>query len=1671
MRWLHLTDLHLSLAHADGQRAALREAIEAIRAAVTAVPVDAVLISGDIANSGIDAEYRLAEELLIGPLRAVPGLATVPFICCPGNHDLDCDQSYPTRLTDWDTKKQELFWTPGEAGIKVRQSVARAFQAYSEFLARNGLVGADPLREVAAETRIAARGRAASIITCNTAWFSHKDIRDQQGAQEPPTAALRDVVSAARTGVGDAGCVLVVGHHPLSWFLPHSVDRLRQLLRQSRALYLHGHDHVVKVDFTNGGALAFGFSASYQSPLDQPPAGPYRNGFAICEIADGSLHLCVRKWDAGVGRWVLETAMPSGVDEESAVVHQGYVVPILHGASPLPAVAVASLPLAAPRRLPPEISLLRPLAAWREADWRDILGRLGTVPLDACKSAELVRSEAQSFLFRAHVGGETWLLGCISGAGHVLSRSEVVNANTDLDEEGVQAYQLVTPGGIADDAKSTYQRFARSGKRLRVVTGTEFANAVLTNAGSKLNATLSSLDGGEASADLAFADGKLWLVIRDCVQNAWFWLADEGGMTIQASHPVVRQVRAVFEPVRAATYSPSVGQTDPSAVPIRLEASPFDRTEYLRACRDEFNTIRYAGLATAGPRLQNVPLTDVYVGADADVEMGRGSTTGIVGAIEGMLDVLRLDPAIRQQLQQQLYRNYGLSPNRETFAAQTVYQRYGSVMILGDPGSGKTCFTKHQILQYCGVGTREPGSWYARHAPVYVPLADASRLVAEGLPMRSVASQLAFERGLSLAPEHFDELAAAGELALFFDGFDEVDRLERRVGVMEWLAQEMPRLRAAGNRMVVTSRPAAVQLVNTPSELRVLSLRGLGEGEIRALAERVLRAQRVVADIKAGHFAEPPPLLEEDGKLVEQILDDCRSSPAIFRLARNPLLLTLLVTIYSNSGRPAAKRHRVYTQAVQTLVAVRARAAGHAPMAESELRKRLGDLALSQFGKGEGAVIPKDQALVVVAQSMQTQLGTPVGPEMAEKFIRDVADTTGLLVIHEGAGISAPAVGFMHHSFFEYYASNGLLRGDVARSLRLLVYEPKWREVLLLLAGLSDERDDVTPLVEAVLALDDEVTPITLENLLIAFDCALEAEVPPERAQRALLKRIGDSVRDGALRGDYSLRDDVGERLARLAALTGSKVLTSFLRDGLADPDVQTRNAFVEFVGAVGEEARLDDDLVVRVGALASSGPESLVPALGAAARCEALRTPSVIEAVRTALKGNTALKHAAAKAVGEAPGLVKGDAEWKSLRVLLDDHNRLIAAKAAAALIRGRLSILPETDDGRRLLGKVLTCLEDDATLDQRDHVNVTFSRQALDDLMSSEDSQDRALGIRLLPWLRDLDAYVYQRLMGIIRQHGAEPQEVVAALAALRHAGSCHGLVTMADCDDIADLFHLPDRLTGSVVEGFGGRYRLRRRDVRLSALRALVTVGTSRVSMNRMLAYAQHVREDSGEFIEVLRALRGLDSPSPDVAEYSEGELDVRLPLGGKREYPRFDEERVNVLVELLELFAEHEGREDPYRTLRFLRAAVDFRVPAEVRRALIVAAAAATVPTEPVVNQWIELLRQPPEGMADVVARGVEEFTRRCRRRLDWVRAVYPRLPDLRQALVHAYANTWRAANSARDFKGVRLVHFRRAITSVEFTHRSYRELAVRQAEGERAASGSLYRDPESSLSAS
>ena len=462
-----------------------------------------------------------------------------------------------------------------------------------------------------------------------------------------------------------------------------------------------------------------------------------------------------------------------------------------------------------------------------------------------------------------------------------------------------------------------------------------------------------------------------------------------------------------------------------------------------------------------------------------------------------------------------------------------------------------------------------------------------------------------------------------------------------------------------GNRFVLTSRPAAIQPVEIPDAFTYLHLKGLTDNEIRVLAERVLTTRLGTT--------EKETLVSEEIDVVDRLLEHVKNTPGLRRISRNPLLLTLLVLIYANTGTLSARRHVVYTQAVKTLVSYRHRKAIEQVLPEADLRTRLGRLAYAIYNRDVSELPSRSEVVNSLSESITPILRSIDDQRSeAEEFLRRVAEATGLLVIHSREAADQDAedvVSFMHHSFLEYYAAVGFLAREFEKEIPALANHPYWRDVITLMFGLLSEHQDISHLLTKMVQHETQVEAVTNERLRLAFDCALECEVPPQETQKMLAECLGRSLTDGALRHSEDLRESLASSIDRVLASAGVELFEPMFLEGMQNEKSTIAAAFIDFLGRLEEAARFSPSVLECFERSFSTRKDTVIrtASAGVLMRRPEFRTDEALNKLRTCLRGNLVEKHAAVKAIESIPGLAQ---RFQSdLTALLDDSNELIGS------------------------------------------------------------------------------------------------------------------------------------------------------------------------------------------------------------------------------------------------------------------------------------------------------------------------------------------------------------------------------------------------------------------------
>ncbi|NJP06522.1 MAG: NACHT domain-containing protein [Chloroflexaceae bacterium] len=386
----------------------------------------------------------------------------------------------------------------------------------------------------------------------------------------------------------------------------------------------------------------------------------------------------------------------------------------------------------------------------------------------------------------------------------------------------------------------------------------------------------------------------------------------------------------------------------------------------------------------------------------------------------------------------------------DAYRAMSTWPR---LVITGDPGSGKSMLLKHMVLTYA---QGQPGLPLPNVIPILLELHRLND------PERSLQKQLAMElarNDFPRADQFIEHALERGTLLLLFDGLDEVSSNQR-----PWVVQQMSDLlyRYDGCRAVITCRSAVYHQEFANLVNQTLAIAALDDQQMDQFLQPWERDMHTV------------------DKSVDHLLQTLRDRPQVLSLARNPLLLTIIAYLYTDTTFVLSRsRAEFYRKSTDILLDQ-----WHQERNQFDARYKrliLQRLALfcqdtNQQSRSGLPGMDYTQALQQVAQCLPA-LNIPVDQQNAVALLHEIVERSGLLMPIDG-GLRYQ---FAHLTFQEFFAAAELLDDSAGLLQRFFADPDTWRETVTLWCGLAR---DSTPLIRAIYQHD----PIT------AFACLVDAQ-------------------------------------------------------------------------------------------------------------------------------------------------------------------------------------------------------------------------------------------------------------------------------------------------------------------------------------------------------------------------------------------------------------------------------------------------------------------------------------------------------------------------------------------------------------------------------------------------
>jgi formylglycine-generating enzyme required for sulfatase activity len=486
-----------------------------------------------------------------------------------------------------------------------------------------------------------------------------------------------------------------------------------------------------------------------------------------------------------------------------------------------------------------------------------------------------------------------------------------------------------------------------------------------------------------------------------------------------------RYIRATF--TDAASVRPLVSEAlwawkqrhQPAAV-----AAPYrDPDTYLKALEEETRQIRIKGLKTKRAEPYFFGIDEIYIPltAVASPEMTRKSAGGDV----------------EQQ--------------RRIVLEGTLAHR--NVVIIGDPGSGKSTFLRRVAFELCrtlrGNRPADTPPFLAKddkRFPILIRVADLAKLLAadkspkpdespDWIPYFLGKQNDEYKWGADEA--FFRRKLEGGNCLVMVDGLDEAP--ERRM--RERIARLFEEAKVAFSKcdFLVSTRPQTNEGDSVLEGFHPVRIGDLEPPEIRAFFD---------------HFAHALALREAEAKNFKEGMESAiKSRPEIRDMSGNAVMLTALAVLQHNDQRLPEYRVELYASIVGWLASAHGHIEGRPPAAKclEYMRK----LALHMQDAPEGRLVQVNKR--VAAELLDREFGG--GGDAFEVLLERETLDTGII------SSTGSDLRFWHLSFQEYLSAREIASLSEKQQIERVVasgklYRPEWREMMGLLGGVLRQQGE-----------------------------------------------------------------------------------------------------------------------------------------------------------------------------------------------------------------------------------------------------------------------------------------------------------------------------------------------------------------------------------------------------------------------------------------------------------------------------------------------------------------------------------------------------------------------------------------------------------------------------------
>ncbi|HEY6847293.1 MAG TPA: HEAT repeat domain-containing protein [Terracidiphilus sp.] len=494
---------------------------------------------------------------------------------------------------------------------------------------------------------------------------------------------------------------------------------------------------------------------------------------------------------------------------------------------------------------------------------------------------------------------------------------------------------------------------------------------------------------------------------------------------------------------------------------------------------------------------------------------------------------------------------YGMRPVLPVLSVITA-ESNRLLVLLGDPGSGKSTLARFLALSLAGNRVVPDLTPLVGCLPILIELRSFADLRSECHSFIEYVDRLHTMEGLGLPAdllEHY--LRADGRALVIFDGVDELFDLKEREAVSRQIAGfavKYPKVRVIVTSRIIGYRRSILQ----DADFEHFTLQDLDDGQISEFVDRWY------AIALSG---QPKEAYQRKERMLRAVAD----SPSIRELAGNPLLLTILAIIGRRQELPRERR-AVYAHAAAVLVEQwdvnrhLRDSSVQADYIDSEDRRELLRRVASGMQAGRSGLAGNHISGAELIEEFDAYLRgryqlDPATSAMVARVMLKQFHARNFILSRYGGTV----YGFIHRAFLEYFCADeivqrfGRTRELSPAQLASDIFgkhwaDESWHEVLLLVAGMIDERFAALSISHLLEVANPHwrasATSPALRNLTLALRCLGEVRRLGEMTTQghAIIDRIIEALEYSNSAADWVITDAIEQDILPIAVAIGPRL-------------------------------------------------------------------------------------------------------------------------------------------------------------------------------------------------------------------------------------------------------------------------------------------------------------------------------------------------------------------------------------------------------------------------------------------------------------------------------------------------------------------------------------------------